>query len=51
MSEDTKPEPSPFEKPRDVTRRSLAVPKKEIELRQAEWQKARAQEKIIRPTT
>ena len=36
------PEPTPFEKLREVTRRILSVPKREIDRREAQWWKGRA---------
>jgi hypothetical protein len=45
MNDSTKPEMTPFEKMCDVTQRILAVPKKELDRRQAEWKRVRAEKK------
>ena len=45
MNADAKPEPSPFEKLRQITRQILAVPKKEIDRRDAEWREQRKKQK------
>lgn len=41
----TKPEPKPFEKFQQFAKQVLSVPKKEIDRREAEYQKARAVKK------
>ena len=45
MSEAAKPEPTPFEKLRAITRQILSVPKKEIDRREVEWKRQRAEKK------
>jgi hypothetical protein len=39
------PEPTPFDKFRDLTRKLLAVPKAEIAAGEKKWKKKRAKEK------
>jgi hypothetical protein len=45
MSDAVKPEQHPFEKLKQITRQILAVPKKEIDRRDAEWREQRKAEK------
>jgi hypothetical protein len=40
-TENNKPDPTPFEKFRDFTRKVVSVPKAEIDRREAEYQKSR----------
>ena len=45
MSEAAKPEPTPFENLRRAMQHLVAVPKKEIDRRAAEWKRQRAEKK------
>ncbi len=38
-------EPTPFEKFRELTKKVIAVPKSEVDKREAEWQRERAKKK------
>ena len=45
MKEQDAPQPVPFDRFKDLTRRLVSVPKKEVDKKEAAWQKKRAAKK------